>query len=91
MKTIKLFNGGGQRRRNGEETGHIYLGAFSKPEAVALMHLAGFEDFTLHELNTYYSPDCWGDQMDGIRPGRGVWAVAKGQDYLLNAVVRKLV
>ena len=79
MKTLKLWNGRGGSRKDPKsgywiETGHCYIAALSKAEAIALMRLAGFETFTRHELDEYYSPDCWGSPMEGIKPMRGVWA-----------------
>jgi hypothetical protein len=86
MTTIKMFNGGGVDRRNPktrawEPVGHYYIGAFSKAEAVALMRLAGFEYYSLHELNEYASKGCWGNQMRGVLLQRGVWIVPPGREW----------
>lgn len=85
MKTLKLWNGPGGFRKDPTsgcwiETGHCYLAAFSKVEAVALMHLAGFDTFTRYELEEYYIP-VWGIRMAAVKPVRGVWAARPGQDY----------
>ena len=78
MKTLQIFNGRGQSyvAKNGvwTKTEHIYICAWSKLDAVRVMHEAGFKHFTINELNIYYSPGCWGVRMEGVTPERGVWA-----------------
>jgi hypothetical protein len=86
MKTLKLWNGRGGSRKDPTsgcwiETGHCYIAALSKAEAIALMRLAGFETFTRHELDEYYVPGCWGSQMEEVKRVRGVWAARPGQDF----------
>lgn len=82
-KKIQIFNGRGQYRRYAHiEKGqpskceHVYIGAESKVDAVRVMQEAGFH-FTLSELNVYFCKDCWGDNMKGIEPQRGVWVTWK--------------
>jgi len=92
---LKMFNGRGQARRakdgSSKSTGHVFIGARSAAEAVALMHLAGFEDFTRHELDVYFAKNCWGDNMEGIPLQRGVWAMRPGQDYIPGARPDRLI
>ena len=78
MKTLKLWNGRGGSRKDPTSgywvvTGHCYIAALSKTEAVALMRLVGFEDFTQYKLDHFFLPDDWGPPMDGIKVARGVW------------------
>ena len=79
MKTLQIFNGRGHeyvdKSGNRVQTEHVYICAWSKADAVRVMHEAGFNRFTSAELNSYYSHGCWGLRMDGITPERGVWAV----------------
>jgi hypothetical protein len=79
MKTLQIFNGRGRRywakdRSRTIRTEHVYICAWSKADAVRVMHEAGFERFTLSELNVYYAKGCWGDAMEGVKHERGVWA-----------------
>ena len=86
MKTLKLWSGEGCFRRDPTSgcwvaIGRCYIAALNKAEAVALMRLAGFENFTRHEFDTHYSPALWGAALAGVKPVRGVWACRPGQEY----------
>jgi len=96
-KTIKKFNGRGGYRRdakgNWTSVSQAYVGATSKAEAVALMHRAGFESFTMHELNEYWSKGAWGTKMDATvsPPQRGVWVILVGEAWHTDAVITRLL
>lgn len=79
VKKIKIWNG-----RDWDCRGHLYVGAYSQKDAVAIANEAyrkikGLEDrpdinpISLSEVRDYWSPGCWGISMDGVTPERGVW------------------
>lgn len=72
-KKLKIWNG-----PDWKHTGHIYVAAYSKKQALELVcKAAGWDGAcTMHEINVYWSPNCWGTKMDGITPEVGVWHVA---------------
>lgn len=72
---LKIWNGRGFRMIDGKarKIEHVYVAATSRADAVRLINeVAGWASVNDNELKTYYSP-CWGNQMDGITPERGVW------------------
>lgn len=82
---LKLFNGRGVDRDT-----HIYVAARSRNDAARILSEA-FDSVGIRsesdlkfymgrwnrEIAVYFSPNCWGNAMDGIAPERGVW-VTKG-------------
>jgi len=80
-KPLKIWNG----RAHGSkwDRGHFYVCATSRRHAARLLCLAAFPTASENpalvgqmdrELRDYYSPDCWGNSMEGITPEVGVWA-----------------
>ena len=87
MKKLKIWNGGDWDSKGG----HLYVAAYSQKDAADLASEAyrkvrGYTDrpdlkmIGISEIRTYWSPNCWGNAMDGITPERGVWW-AKGDKF----------
>jgi len=84
MKKLKLFNG-----RDWDCCGgHLYVAAYSIKDAAELASAAyrkikGLENrpdikmTTISEINVYWHKGCWGNNMNGISPERGVWWTEK--------------
>lgn len=83
-RKLKLFNGRDWDGRGG----HLYIAASSQADCVNLCNEAyrkikGYDivshvcPFTLNEIRTYFSKDCWGNSMEWITPERGVWWTPK--------------
>lgn len=68
---LKIWNGRWERDQ------HVYVAAYSKADAARLVIAClGYEPRGLRgEIDNYWSPDCWGDAMDGVEPERGIWVV----------------
>ena len=69
------------------EGGNAYVAAYSRADVRRVI-----EEYTGYkpgdtEIREYWSPDCWGNAMDGITPERGLW-VSKGN---YNEKVTRLV
>jgi len=80
MKKLKLFNGRDWEHRGG----HLYVAAHSLQDASILISEAyckvrGLVDrpdiriMPTSYLREYWFKGCWGTDMDGITPERGVW------------------
>jgi len=83
-KQLKIWNGGDWDRRGG----HLYVAAHSVKDVCDLVNeayrnLKGYKDspdikpFNPSYISKYWSPNCWGNAMDGITPERGVWWTPK--------------
>jgi len=70
-KKLKLWNG--RERYKGEEV-TINVAAPSLAAAAKMVEEALECYCSVHYVRNYYSP-CWGYDMDGITPERGVWIV----------------
>lgn len=84
-RKLKLWNG-----RDYDCKGHLYVAGFSQQDCADLCNEAyrkengykGRPDITpysLYEIKTMWSPGCWGNNMDGITPERGVWLQQDGK------------
>ena len=73
VRPLRLWNG-----RWGNQ-GHVYVAAHSRADAGRLLCLADGQPIPGidREIRDYFS-ECWGNQMAGVTPERGVW-VTKGQ------------
>ena len=81
MKTLKTWNGQDWQSKGG----HLYVAAYSLADAVRLVNeayrkISGCEDRldinnnpSIGFARTMWSPNCWGNAMNGITPERGVW------------------
>lgn len=65
-RKLKFWNGRWGRNQ------HAYVAAYSQADAVALINSVTNNQFTLHEIQKYWSP-CWGNPMKGVTPERGLW------------------
>ena len=85
-RQLKLWNGrGGKTWKPFREWDHFYVCAKSRRDAAVLLaktthprpHEVGPREIGQwdRELKEYYS-ECWGNDMDGVVPERGVWATA---------------
>ena len=85
MKTLKIWNGSSLAWSEG----HMYVAAYSLADAVRMVNAAyrkvmGYEEHP--EINPVgmsyarkmWSPNCWGNAMEGITPERGVWFKKRG-------------
>jgi len=64
------------REENTDHTDpHLYIAAYSVSDAVRLItEFCGCEGRGVKaEITNYFSPDCWGNAMEGITPERGLW------------------
>jgi len=60
-KELKLWNG---RCHSGKYSQHtVYVGAYSRAEAVRIMLTAGILHVTSSEVANYYSEGAWGNDM----------------------------
>lgn len=88
MDKLKLFNG-----RGFGGTGHIYICATSRQHAARLYCQASQIVFnykhtiskrqisqTAREIRDYFSPDCWGNAMEGIAAEVGLWYAKTDRD-----------
>jgi len=87
-KTLKIWNGRGWGRPRydpenihqrlpvsyEEYCDHIFVCAHSKAEAVKIVNEVG-GCVSTHEIDIYWSKNCWGNQMKGIEPELGVWGI----------------
>lgn len=67
-RKIKIWNGRGHGKYL---NGHIYVAAYSQKHAAELVSKACFGNdqpdiVSSYEIKKYYSPDCWGNSMEGI-------------------------
>ena len=70
-KKLKIWNGRGHGRTYGR--GHIYVAAYSQKQAAELVSRACYGDdrpnnVSINEIKVYYSPNAWGNSMNGIEP-----------------------
>lgn len=74
MKRLKKWNGRGYAivGRWGHPTPHAYIAAYSRADARRVCVEAGMHDPGDYELKSFFS-DCWGNEMEGIEPKRGLW------------------
>jgi hypothetical protein len=82
MAQLKIWNGRGDYA---ELDGHLFVCATSRKHAVELINKAGYSAgrMNLHELDVYYSKDCWGRDMNGIKMEPGVWFQPKDADLCI--------
>ena len=87
-KTLKIWNGRGWGRPRydpkdihqrlhvpyEEYCDHIFVCAHSKAEAVRIVNEVGGY-VSVHEIDVYWSKNCWGKIMKGIEPELGVWGI----------------
>ena len=85
MKTLKVWNGRGWACENYDdprwvkacsvhrEPPHIYLCAYSLADArrVCAEYCGRLPSIT--ELRDYWSKNCWGTPMNGVKQERGLW------------------
>lgn len=76
-KVLKIWNGRGHGKYNNSS---VYVAAYSQEEAARLVSKACEAFVTVHEIKKYYSPDCWGRQMDGITASEPCVYVAERYD-----------
>lgn len=79
MKTLRLWNGrphGVLPTTDWTET-HVCIAAYSAADARRVCAEAGLGEPSASELKNYFS-ECWGNDMKGISPARGVWVTRRG-------------
>jgi hypothetical protein len=67
MRQLKIWNGrphGKYSRQDGQY--HIYVAAYGAKQAAELVGQACEANVSVHEIQEYYSKNCWGNSMDGI-------------------------
>jgi hypothetical protein len=74
-KIIKIWNGRGCKQQE-----HLFIGAYSKADACRMLDEIyppfGKSSWN-REMTIYFCEGCWGDDMDGIVPERGIWLIQK--------------
>lgn len=66
MKALKLWNGRGHGKYAKD---HISVAAYSKKQAAEIISIACESYVTVNEITHYYS-NCWGNNMNGIKPAQ---------------------
>lgn len=62
------------RSRDGRDA-HMYVAAYSVADLRRMCEAYTGHDPGSHEITQYWSADCWGLNMDGVVPKRGIWVV----------------
>ena len=81
MKTLKFWNGrvyGILPQAQWKNT-HACIAAYSMADARRVCVEAGMSDPGATEIKNYFS-ECWGNDMAGVAPERGLWITRRGQD-----------
>ena len=83
MKQLKIWNGRCYshpinknelwKNRKQKETPHIFVCAHSMADAARVCEQYFAQPPSRNEMKEYWSPNCWGNSMDGITPERGLW------------------
>jgi hypothetical protein len=79
-RKLKLWNGRWGGGAHG--SGHCFVAAYSVEDAVQVVtEFLGYEPRGIRgEIKNYWNAGCWGTQMDGITPVRGLWLSKNGRD-----------
>jgi hypothetical protein len=79
-KKLRLWNGRpyGVLPQSEWKHSHICVAAYSMADARRVCLEAGMSDPGATEVKEYWS-ECWGDDMNGIAPERGIWITKGGQ------------
>ncbi len=80
MKALRLFNGRpyGILPNDMWKGSHVCIAAYSIADAQRVCVEAGLHDPGYHEIKEYFS-ECWGNDMSGITPERGVWVTRRAE------------
>lgn len=96
-KELKIWNGRGgciwERQLpielQGHRAYHIYIAAYSVADACRLINeVNGYERNNAQEIKVYFSKGCWGNNMEGITPERGIWISHDAMDIAKETPVR---
>lgn len=77
-RPLKVWNGRAygvlpqSQWKQGSDGAHIYACAYSVADLQSLCDELGLHRIAASEVKNYWSA-CWGNQMDGIQPERGIW------------------
>ena len=98
-RPLKIWNVRGNGSAHKYRGGRFYVAAPTKKDAATMLAQLAFPYYkerptelpryingALHELSIYGTEGCWGNQMIGITPERGVWFA---KDY--NSKPEKIV
>ncbi len=71
QRKLKIWNG----RWFQKGQGSIFVAAYSVADAISMVEeMNGYQTRSMaSEIRAYWSKGCWGKQMDGITPERGIW------------------
>ena len=82
-KALKLWNGSGYGCKNHKDTRwdgikdygtvRAYIAAYSRADARRIIKEYSGYDLPDHEIKNYWNPNCWGNDMNGVTPERGLW------------------
>lgn len=72
VKTLKLWNG---RDIENIRDGHLYIAAYSKTDACRMLTelYPRFNEGQWNREMTIYFSNCWGYNMNTVKPERGIW------------------
>lgn len=62
---------------------HVNIAAYSIADACRVCTESGLHDPGYREIKEYWS-ECWGNNMEGIIPQRGIWTVKHGEKPTLR-------
>lgn len=79
-KQLRLWNGRpyGVLPHSEWKNAHVCVAAYSMEDARRVCLEAGMRDPGVREIKEYWS-ECWGNDMDGITPERGIWVTGFGK------------
>ena len=97
---LKIWNGRGWGSRRYDKDGqyipdptgkiycdHLYVCANSRSHAIKLINQAvGHEVVNQNEAKVYWSPNCWGNSMNGITQEIGVWTTQSWTDKPIKII-----
>lgn len=80
MKTLRFWNGRpyGILPQAQWKGAHACIAAYSMADARRVCVEAGMSDPGASEIKNYFS-ECWGNDMAGVTPERGLWVTRRGQ------------
>lgn len=64
----------------GRGTGNIYAAAYSRADLRRMITEYTGQPISDNEIKSYWSEGCWGLDMDGHEPERGLWLKQKAYD-----------
>lgn len=80
-KLLKFWNGRpyGIFPQGEWKNAHANIAAYSRADAQRVCIEAGMRDPGAAELKNYFS-ECWGNDMRGVTPERGLWMTRRGHE-----------